>query len=376
MIDGTRAAQPLLADIAQAAEQAASRLLNDGNIYIASSRPDFVSEGFIRSGGLMMLREYDPQNPPAPHDVVIVGWSDIKADSDPDLLSQLDKSESLVIGIGPTGSPFASVANIILPSDLAYPETVVASLSHNPYPIVSLQNLILLWTFTGELVAALSRKKHMPVMFQSVLVPGARDRNASFRSRRFHAVHDVPPIPAGQLGSSYLDKISGSLAKLLGEVTALVHTAEACVEVLSNEKRIHAFLISHFPVHQAGAPGDPGYMTPLETFTGETPDLAELESKLEPGDLFFFLGYYRRPAQAYEIARDRGCKIVGIITGADEPAASGPAPDHFIHPGWHYTDSLVDVPGYDVRILPASGILQSAVYWSVVGGITERLASS
>jgi hypothetical protein len=28
------------------------------------------------------------------------------------------------------------------------------------------------------------------------------------------------------------------------------------------------------------------------------------------------------------------------------------------------------VPGYDVRILPASGIVQTAVYWSVVGAMS------
>ena len=116
-------------------------------------------------------------------------------------------------------------------------------------------------------------------------------------------------------------------------------------------------------------------MTPLETFTGETPDVAELERKLGPGDLFFFLGYYRRPTAAYEVARRRQCTIVEVITGADEPAAAGHDPDYIVDPGWRYTDSLVDVPGYDVRILPASGILQAAVYWSVIGQITEWLAA-
>ena len=216
----------------------------------------------------------------------------------------------------------------------------------------------------------------MPVMYQSVLTEGARERNASFGSDRFHATHDVPPIPPGQLGGAYLDRISICLTSLHHESPAIARAAAAAVEVLKNGRHIHAFLIAHFPFHQAGSPGDPGYMTALDTFTGETPDVAELERKLGPGDLFFFLGYYRRPVAAYEVAHRRQCKIVEIITGADETLLVGHDPDYKIDPGWQYTDSLVDVPGYDVRILPASGILQAAVYWSVIGQITESSGGS
>ena len=62
-----------------------------------------------------------------------------------------------------------------------------------------------------------------------------------------------------------------------------------------------------------------------------------------------------------------------IITGTDEPVPAGPLPDYIIRPGWPYTDSLVPVPGYDIRILPASGILQTAIYWAVVGEMGKRL---
>ena len=106
-------------------------------------------------------------------------------------------------------------------------------------------------------------------------------------------------------------------------------------------------------------------MDPLYGGSAETPDLSALEKKLRPGDLFFFLGYYRRPVEAYEIVRRRKGQIVEIITGTDEPDPGSPLPDYIIRPGWPYGDSLVPVPGYDIRILPASGILQTAMYWAV-----------
>lgn len=374
LIDGAASVRSHLPDFTNAAECAASRLLDGGDLYIASVRPDFVSEGYVRSGGMMMLREYE-SGAPSSRDVVIASWSNTDSDAERSLISEIGKTGAFVTGIGPE-TDFSGSLDAFLPSLPSCPDTVLAHLDNNPYPIVSLQNLILLWTFTGELVAALTRGGTMPVMYQSVLVPGARDRHASFETRRFHPTHDVPAIREGQLGGSYLDKISICLRSLQSEIPALAQAASISVDALKANNQIHAFLVSHFPIHQAGAPGDPGYMTPLEIFKGETPDVAELERKLEPGDLFFFLGYYHRPIEAYEVARRRECTIVEVITGADDqPTPADCEPDHAIDPGWHYTDSLVDVPGYDVPILPASGILQTAVYWSVVGRITESIAA-
>jgi hypothetical protein len=119
-------------------------------------------------------------------------------------------------------------------------------------------------------------------------------------------------------------------------------------------------------------------MRRLDIIHGETPDLTELHEILRPGDLFFFLGYYRRPVPAYELAHRRGCRIVEVITGTDEAltdesALSGPVPDYVIEPGWPYTDALVPLSGYDIRILPASGIVQTAIYWTVIAEITQHL---
>lgn len=156
LTEGVDGARDVLPDITRAAEAAVPRLLDGGDLYIASTRPDFVSEGFIRSGGMMLLREYDPASPPSSRDVVIAGWSDTDSESKHELLSRL-----------------------------------------------------------------------------------------------------------------------------------------------------------------------------------------------------------------------RGTGSVEIIAGTDEAIAGGPVADYIIHPCWPYTDSLVGVPGYDVCILPSSGILQSAVYWSVIGEVTE-----
>jgi hypothetical protein len=37
----------------------------------------------------------------------------------------------------------------------------------------------------------------------------------------------------------------------------------------------------------------------------------------------------------------------------------------YIDPGWPLADGCVTVPGYDVPSLPASGVVQAAIYWTV-----------
>ena len=224
-------------------------------------------------------------------------------------------------------------------------------------------------------MAALTRAGRMPAMYQSVLVPGARDRNARFADAPFHETHRVPAIPPGQLGADYLDRIGAILRALIEEESGAVEAVGAvCAEVLEAGGRIHAGLISHFPMYQLGAPGDPLFMRPLARLRGESPRVAELEEKLRPGDLFFFLGYYRRPVDAYAAARRAGARIVEVITGDGPDDPPPPAPDFVIRPKWPFGDAVTPVPGYDVEILPSSGIVQAAVYWMVVASIGRALA--
>ena len=233
---------------------------------------------------------------------------------------------------------------------------------------------MVLWALTGEIVAALTRAGRMPAMYQSVLVPGARDRNARFADSPFHETHRVPAIPAGRLGGDYLGRIGAILRALIEEEAGAIEAVGAvCAEVLEAGGRIHAGLISHFPMYQLGAPGDPPYMRPLARLRGEAPQVGELEEKLRPGDLFFFLGYYRRPVEAYAAARRAGARIVEVITG-DGTGDPPPAPDHVIRPKWPFGDAVTPVPGYDIEILPSSGIVQAAVYWAVVASIRRARA--
>ena len=376
LLAGVEGLRPRLPVISEAADQVAGHLAAGGRLLLASARPDLTSEGFVRSGGLMLAEEWRPQTRLAPDDTVILGWSGAPPDQELELLRDLRASGALIVGIGPAawaGADSQLGTDLFIESSLPLPEAVTAPFGGEGYPLISLQNLVVLWTFTGEIVAALTRIGRMPAMYQSVLVAGARDRNAQFAGSRFHHTHQVPAIPLGQVGGDYLDAIGAILRALIEEeARAIERVGAVCAQVLNDGRVIHAGMISHFPVHQHGAPGDPLYMRRLGALDGESPSVAELERELQSGDLFFFLGYYRRPTQAYRAARQAGARIVEVIAGdgADDP----PQPDHVIRPKWPFGDAVTRVPGYDVEILPSSGIVQAAIYWAVVAAIWQALA--
>ena len=376
LLAGVEGLRPRLSVISEAADKVTGHLASDGRLLLASVRPDFTSEGFIRSGGLMLAEEWTPETVLSPNDAVILGWSGASPDQELELLRNLRASGALIVGIGPAswaGADSQMGADLFLESEIPLSEVVTAPFGGEGYPLFSLQNLVVLWTFTGETVAALTRIGQMPAMYQSVLVAGARDRNARFVGSRFHQAHQVPAILSGQVGGDYLDAIGGILRALIEEEAGAIDRIGAiCAEVLNDGCVIHAGMISHFPVYQHGAPGDPLYMRRLARLDGESPSVAELERELESGDLFFFLGYYRRPTQAYQVARRAGARIVEVITGGGSDGP--PQPDYVIQPKWPFGDAVTRVPGYDVEILPSSGIVQAAIYWAVVASIWQALS--
>ena len=80
--------------------------------------------------------------------------------------------------------------------------------------------------------------------------------------------------------------------------------------------------------------------------------------------LVLYIGYQFAPQKLVDQAKAMGVKLVYF----DVQPAQPPEPASnilYIDPAWPLTDGCVTVPGYDIPILPASGVVQAAIYWTI-----------
>ena len=376
LLEGIEGLRPRLPAISEAADQIAGRLATDGRLLLASVRPDFTSEGFVRSGGLMLAEEWTPETTLSPNDAVILGWSGAPPDQELELLQDLRASGALIVGIGPAswaGADSALGADLFLESEIPLSEVVTAPFGGEGYPLISLQNLVVLWTFTGEIVAALTRVGRMPAMYQSVLVAGARDRNAQFVGSRFHQTHQVPAMPIGQVGGDYLDAIGAILRALIEEeARAIERVGAVCAQVLNDGCVIHVGMISHFPVYQHGAAGRSAvHASPSAARWGVAVGGRARARAAVRGSVL--LPWVLPEANASLPGRaPGGC---ADRRGNHRRRIGRPAATGLRHPAEVALRRCGDAgAGYDVEILPSSGIVQAAIYWAVVASIWQACA--
>ena len=85
---------------------------------------------------------------------------------------------------------------------------------------------------------------------------------------------------------------------------------------------------------------------------------------VRPAAFVAVLGYHAPPQLSIDAAHMRRSKLLYTsVARADDDRA-----DYilYIDPHWPITDACVAVPGYDVLALPQSGVMQAAIYWTLV----------
>lgn len=320
--------------LATSAGLAADEFVSGGNLWVAGRQADFIAEACGRAGGLMAITPLG-QRVPTNHDVILFAVPGSPGPEDLKLLEQWQVKGATII-------KFASPAGLY----------------RNHYPIDTVANVVDLWVWTGEFVAACTRLGKMPVLYQSYGLAGGLERAEKYKGKRFHDVLFVKPIPVGALGQQYLDQIDQMLAKLSGAQMPKILQASAWWQRATTATIL---VTGHmFPRHAQ----DPRARS-LGSFAAvpawEDKDLLEAN---HPPDFVLYLGYQFAPQKLIEQAKALGVKLAYT----DVQPAQPPEPATnilYIAPGWPLADGCVTLPGYDVPILPASGVIQAAVCWTL-----------
>ena len=359
--------------ITEAAEQAADRLVAGGNLYSAADEEGFAGEPVIRAGGMMMMN-------PAPGDpgkmgdldVVLVGTLNLKPDQQREELRAMREAGALVILFGSDQSPLKDEVDFLigsgLPSGMASVVTIEGR-SEPIYPAGPAGNAAALWVFTGELVAACTRRGEMPTMFLSNGLPGAGEWNGKYHNRyAFHPDMQIDPVPPGQLGQAYLTEIRRCLEGMRDhQIPALQEGGRRIANAIHAGYTAWAVTFGgHMCRHQLGLPGDPGFLDPsYATSSGGV----QLLSAMNPGDALVYMGWTVGSLRPPDALREKQFPSV-MILGAQETVSFDPYPwEIYVDPYWEYGHSCVEIPGYDIKILPSSAVAQIAALWMIVGEI-------
>ena len=383
-IAGTAADVP---DLVRTAEAAAARYVCEGQDVGIFGDQGLVCEGTGRSGGMIGLKRVSQ-----PDELVASGWQGVVLcfpresglSDDFTHIRNFLRAGWHVIVFGRAAIQAAAEAAGVRPNAFVRSHaTEHGGLFQDAQdrwvvPTEHAADIVSMWAWLGEFVAACTRLGRMPVIYQSYDVPGARERPDRFRGMKFHAELPVP-MEAGRAARAYLAELRACLGRFrAAERQHVRQAAAAALEAKLLGRRLYAFPHNHTLLRgRLGGLHDPGHFTQLnESWFNAKPMLP-----VDRGDLVFCVGYSRIYAGGEfgtfaDDMRGRGARLIWSLASYDRDPICGTAgirsDEIFIDQHWHYGDAVVEVPGYDVRILPTSGVMAEAVMWSVVSDMQAQ----
>ena len=363
----SRSQMPL---IIASAEEAAQRLVAGGTIYAVESQPGFRLEAFGRAGGLMCLKSLTEkiEETPVQGDIVIIGRAGKLTENDHKIIEQWRSRGVYVVAFaletGPAGGK--ALPDAVIRNGGMAGLTVTDGSEKKLCPVDTVLNALNMWVWTGELTAACTRLGKMPVHYQSYRMPGGRARAKKYRNKTFHDDLGIKPVAPGIVGKAYLDAVNASL--LAFRATEMGKLKKAARWWLSTDNKDEVLLLTV------------GHMFPALFQDPRAPQKCIMKSywknfeKLKPlfkdNGFVFFCGYQYGPRELVDYAVEKGYKLAYLTVTATTPAQ--PAENvMYLNSWWALADGSVSISGYDVPILPPSGVVDAVIYWALVAEVCE-----
>ena len=338
--------------MSKSADIAAERIIHGGgHLYVTGTQTDFPRELIERAGGLVGITTPPPKLLER-GDVILFAVRSRIEPPEQERISTWRKQGGYVIA-------FAS-----------------RSLSNNPYfppdvlidtgerdglpladgklaPADTVLNVANAWAWTGEFVGACTRRGRMPVVYQSYHLAGGMARAMRYGKRMFHDDLTIGSVKPGAIAKAYLDRIDNALAAMQQQSLDGFARAGQWIRDTTTSQCALQVMAHMFPDHAADSRAPQLFAKTSGLITPES------DSRVVVA-----LGY-QHPAQLLiDAARLHRFKLLYtcVERGADDRSDD----IVYVDPHWPMDDACVPLEGYDIPILPASGVVQAAVYWSVV----------
>ncbi len=204
----------------------------------------------------------------------------------------------------------------------------------------------------------------MPVVYASIGTYQGFPRIEKFKGISFHAKHGVAKIPAGQIGQSYVDTVSGYLKRVEAEERGdLERAASWSADAKKQGKRLIMYSMGHlFPAEIAET--EIGRMFESANWNSGFFAAAVPNHDYGPGDVCIHIGYQHPPYRLLERAVPAGARVAYVDVMAHRDYVKNPNVIA-IDPMWPWVDGCVPLEGYDVPLLAGSGVVNGAIAWEL-----------
>ena len=371
--------------ITGSAEKAAERFVKDDATLVLAGDGGFVSEAYGRASGLMDVEAWTGKE--GHESVYLFALRPNALDEDFKRIKQITAAGDQVIVFGretllaearkagvtamaevethaaPNGGLFqAKDANWVVPTD-------------------SIALVVAEWTWTGEFVAACTRLGKMPAMWKSLGAEGGKEWAAKYKGKRFHD-HAVSVVGPGVAGKAFLTTLRKNLQDLYEkEQDKILEVAAWAAQAIKDGKGVYTFALGHGIGSHTGCPNDPKYFRQIcQGWFDEDPAVT-----IKPGDVLFFIGQGGLPIEwgGFEKKdlpgkwRKQGARLAWSFGNLqtkefERHKAMIPQNELFIDQHFAFADGLVNIPGFEIAILPGSGITSEAVLWTATAAVHSQ----
>ena len=357
-----------------AAEAAAERFIAGGSL-LAAGNGGFADEMFYRAGGFPFTYVWREELPDD-NDVVVIGLYRPDADGFEWSLSGAKAREdtfgrAMIVHFAGHGWPL--VKSLVRRQGGKAPDARLhmfdtgapAGKGIEAECVGQLATTALAWAFHGEVIAAATRKGKMLATFASDWEPDGLEWDQSVLDHHVHPTCKVPPIAAGEIGTRYLKACRQQVADFLATQIPQVRLAAGrLAHCLKRGGRV--WLVSQGHIHARGSTVPPAL--PRVINAGREGQWRWESGDADKGDVVVWMGYLRYPADQAEDVLRIGADLVSISVDA------GVNDERRVHifGCWKDYDTVVELPKYPIRVLPSSGVVQTAQWYAILG---EALAA-
>jgi len=361
------------------AEEAAQGLLRGGSLYLAGE-PGMVAELNGRAGGLCGAKPITPDKPlPTFRSGDVIFFSDYG-----DAAKTIEhRSRELVAG-GAMVVAFASRDNDVVQKPLPKNVRVIpiempcdsrqialpsgAKLVPTAAPAIAMAQ----WALTAELIGACRRKDRQLAVYLSIFLDEGQRRYKRTAGLLFEPDVHPPKAERGQMARAYLKDVRTALTTVRrDEAKSLRRAAAWLLDASKSGRNVVRNFMGHLAPLEAGTSGDVAFFTTMVHSTGNE-GAAWIRQNLHEGDVYFFLGYQQNEDGMAMAASQAGARSIFFTAKRPGPQVAND-PQHLdINPHWPMTDACLELPGYDVKACPLTGVLGLTYYFAICAEVAIR----